>query len=91
MIPMAERSTVGNFGRRMRYCHGISRRSLGIAFIERVAAPLKAGVMKHVIASPFGVFGILMEVNHEQRQGRLERMIGTSGNAGAYATLNIMK
>ena len=52
--------------------------------------PIKEGAMEKVLVIPFELFGILMEVNHEQKQGKLEIMIGTTGQTESYATLNIM-
>ena len=46
--------------------------------------------MKHVLVSPFELFEILMEVDHEQKQGRLKIRIGTKGETESNATLNIV-
>ena len=48
------------------------------------------GSMKHVLVSPFELFEILMEVDHEQKQGRLKIRIGTKGETESNATLNIV-
>ena len=47
--------------------------------------------MKHCLVSPFAIFGISMEANPDQRQGRLAIRIGPTGQTESYATLNIMK
>ena len=48
------------------------------------------GVLNHVIVSPYEIYEIPMEVNHEQNQKLLKLRSGPKGQTGSYATLNIM-
>ena len=43
---------------------------------------VKDGVVNHVLASPYEIYDILMEVNHEQKQTRLKLRIGPTGKTG---------
>ena len=74
----------------MRYCHGnLGEGWKSLSSTERWVA-IKEGVSKHVLVRHCEIFGILTEVNHEQRQGRLKLTIGPTAKTGTYATLNIM-
>ena len=67
----------------MRYFHVESRGRLEIAFGDRVVAfPRRRSV------GECEIFEMLMDVNHEQRQGRWKLRIGPTGKTGTYAALN---
>ena len=51
---------------------------------------MKDGAMSRVIASPYGIFVILMEANRPQKQPMMKLIIGPTGKTGSYATLSIM-
>ena len=50
---------------------------------------MKDGELKHAPVSPYGIFEILMEVNHEKKQPMLKLRIGPTGKTGPYSALNI--
>ena len=50
---------------------------------------LKEGMLHHVLASPFEVYGNPMEINREQTQGRTKIPFGATGKREAYSTLNV--
>ena len=52
---------------------------------------MKDGALKHVLVDPYGIFKILMEANHAQKQPRLKLRIGPAGKTGPYATLGVAK
>ena len=51
---------------------------------------VKGAALKHVLAGPYAIFEILMEVNREQKTPRLKLRIGATGHKGSYGTLHIM-
>ena len=51
---------------------------------------MKEGVANHVLAIPFELYEMLMDVHKEQKQGRLGNWVGAAGKRETYSTLNIM-
>ena len=50
---------------------------------------MKDGPTKHDLVSPYGIYEILTEATHAQRQPMIKLRIGSAGKTGPYATLNI--
>ena len=48
------------------------------------------GAMENVLASPFGIYEMSIDVNKEQNQARLKIRIGTAGKKESYSTLDSM-
>ena len=46
--------------------------------------------LKRVLVSPYEIFAISMGRNREEVNTRRKRMIGTTGNAGSQASINVM-
>ena len=51
---------------------------------------IKEGATNHVLVAPFDLYEMLMEVNREQKQGRLKIGISAAGMEESYATLDVM-
>ena len=51
---------------------------------------LEDSATRRVLVSPYEIFEILMGGNRDEIDPRLTLHIGTTGNAGSYATRNIM-
>ena len=51
---------------------------------------LKDAVLRHVLVIPYEIYEISMGGNREERNPRLKLRIGTTGNTGIYAALNIL-
>ena len=91
MNPTGERSTVAE--RKAKTERGSVTGEKGeewrsIAVSDRFLA-LKEGVIPHVLASPFEVYEILMGINREQTQGRMQIRVGTSW--GGRALLDVKR